>query len=219
MKKSGIYQILNKVNGKSYIGSSINLAWRKTKHFTELRNNKHHSIILQRAFLKYGEDNFEFKILVNCLPEYLIKLEQWFIDNINSEYNVAKIAGSCLGVKRSKESINKKIQTEQANLLPRDLKIIEELKSGRQQKQIAKDFQLSASYITQLKNKYNIVTEVKRKGKNNGFSKLTEKQVKEIKYLLKDKIKQQEIADKYNVKLRTIKAIKSGQNWSHITID
>lgn len=218
MKKSGIYQIINKINGKSYIGSSINLTWRKTKHFTELRNQKHHSIILQKAFNKYGESNFEFKILANCLSEYLIKLEQWFIDNINPEYNVCKIAGSCLGVKRSKESIEKRLKTEQANLLPRDLEIIEALKTGKEQKQIAVDFNLSPSYITQIKNKYNIVTEIKRTGNNNGFSKLTEVQVKEIKYLLRDKVKQQTIADKYNVKLRTIKAIQSGQNWNHITI-
>lgn len=219
MKKSGIYQILNKVNGKSYIGSSINLTWRKTKHFTELRTQKHHSIILQKAFNKYGENNFEFKILANCLPEYLIKLEQWFIDNTNPEYNVSKVAGSCLGVKRRKESIEKRIKTEQSNLLPRDLGVVEALKTGKEQKQIAVDFNLSPSYITQIKNKYNIVTEIKRTGNNNGFSKLTEEQIKEIKYLLKDKVRQQIIADKYNVKLRTIKAIQSGQNWSHITIE
>lgn len=207
------------MNGKSYIGSSINLNWRKTKHFTELRNQKHHSIILQKAFNKYGEDCFEFKVLANCLPKYLIKLEQWFIDNINPEYNVCKIAGSCLGVKRSKESIEKRLKTEQANLLPRDLEVIDALKTGKEQKQIAVDFNLSPSYITQIKNKYNIVTEIKRTGNNNGFSKLTEEQVKEIKYLLKDKVKQQIIADKYNVKLRTIKAIQSGQNWNHITIE
>lgn len=219
MKKSGIYQIVNKVNGKSYIGSSINLTWRKTKHFTELRNQKHHSIILQKAFNKYNEDNFEFKILANTLPEHLIKLEQWYIDNLKPEYNVCRIAGSCLGVKRSKESIEKRLKTEQTHLLPRDLEVIEALKTGKEQKQIAVDFNLSPSYITQIKNKYNIVTEIKRTGNNNGFSKLTEEQVKEIKYLLKDKVKQQTIADKYNVKLRTIKAIQSGQNWNHITIE
>lgn len=219
MKKSGVYQILNKVNGKSYIGSSINLTWRKTKHFTELRNNKHHSIILQKAFIKYGENNFEFKVLTNTLPEHLIKLEQWFIDNLKPEYNVCKIAGSCLGVKRSKESIDKKRATEQANLLPRNLKIIDNLKNGKEQKQIALEFNLSSSYITQIKNKYNIITEIKRTGNNNGFSKFNEEQVKEIKYLLKDKTKQKVIADRYNVKLRTIKAIQSGQNWSHIIID
>ena len=59
----------------------------------------------------------------------------------------------------------------------------------------------------------------KAKGNRNNFSKLTEVQVKEIKYFLKDKVKQQTIADKYNVKLRTIKAIQSGQNWNHITIE
>ena len=59
----------------------------------------------------YNEENFEFKILANCSSEYLIKLEQWYIDNLKPEYNVCKIAGSCLGVKRRQESIDKKRQT------------------------------------------------------------------------------------------------------------
>ena len=99
-----------------------------------------------------------------------------------------------------------------------NLLLVEDLKSGVKQDIIAEKYNLSTSSITQLKKKYNIITD-KAKGDRNNFSKLTEEQVKEIKYLLKDKIKQQTIADKYNVKLRTIKAIQSGQNWSHITID
>lgn len=102
----------------------------------------------------------------------------------------------------------------------RNLQIIEDLKSGIRQDIIAEKYNLSPSVITQLKKKYNVEVETfVRRGQNNNFSKLTEEQVKEIKYLLRDKVKQQIIADKYNVKLRTIKAIASGQNWNHITIE
>lgn len=103
----------------------------------------------------------------------------------------------------------------------RNLQIIEDLKSGIRQDIIAKKYNLSPSVITQLKKKYcpEVNNKEIRRGSNNNFSKLTEEQVKEIKYLLKDKVRQQTIADKYNVKLRTIKAIQSGQNWNHITIE
>ena len=76
MENIGIYQIVNKINGKSYIGSSINLKYRKYSHFRELKHGIHHSLTLQRAYNKYGKDNFEYKILTTCNKEECIKLEQ-----------------------------------------------------------------------------------------------------------------------------------------------
>ena len=35
--RAGVYQIRNLVNGKIYVGSSINLKQRKTSHFSKLR--------------------------------------------------------------------------------------------------------------------------------------------------------------------------------------
>ena len=55
-KKSGIYQIRNLVNGKIYVGSSVNLETRKTPHYWELENNRHNNQHLQRAYNKYGLD-------------------------------------------------------------------------------------------------------------------------------------------------------------------
>jgi group I intron endonuclease len=243
MKTSGIYQIKNKVNGKSYIGSSVRLNKRWKRHLTDLKCNVHHSLALQRAFHKYGSDNFEFSILENCDENLLLEREQFYLDSLKPEYNICSVAGNCLGIKQSEETIEKrkisnskywdsvgrkhkdklKITREQNALVKkqkeqRNLQILEELKSGIRQDIIAEKYNLSPSVITQLKKKYNIVTDIIAKGSNNGFAKLTEEQVKEIKYLLKDKVKQQTIADKYNVKLRTIKAIQSGQNWNHIKI-
>ena len=244
MEKSGIYQIRNKVNSKSYIGSSTRLSKRWKRHLTDLKCNVHHSLALQRAFHKYGSDNFEFTILENCEESKLLDREQYYLNTLKPEYNICKTAGNCLGVTHSEETKQKqkesnkaywdrvgrpfkdkvKIIREQNSLIrqqkeQRNLQIIEDLKSGIRQDIIAEKYNLSPSVITQLKKKNNIVTDIISKGSNNGFSKLTEEQVKEIKYLLKDKVKQQTIADKYNVKLRTIKAIQSGQNRSHIIID
>lgn len=243
MKDSGIYQIKNKINNKSYIGSSIRLNKRWKRHITDLKCNVHHSLALQRAVNKYGLDNFEFLILESCEDEQLLDREQYYLDTLNPEYNICTIAGNCLGIKQSEETKEKrkianskywdsigrkhkdkiKIIREQNSLIKqqkeqRNLKIAEDLKSGIRQDIVAEIYNLSPSVITQLKKKYAIITE-KAKGSNNNFSKLTEEQVKEIKHLLRDRIRQQIIADKYNVKLRTIKAIQSGQNWNHITIE
>jgi group I intron endonuclease len=60
---SGIYKIINLVNNKFYVGSSVNLRTRKAKHFSELRHNKHNNRYLQNAWNNYGEDNFIFVVV------------------------------------------------------------------------------------------------------------------------------------------------------------
>jgi len=101
---SGIYCIINKINNKGYIGSAKNIRIRVNVHSSDLANGIHHSRYLQSSFNKYGPENFGLMILAKCPPEYLIKLEQWFLNNLKPEYNSCKIAGSTLGVKMSEES-------------------------------------------------------------------------------------------------------------------
>lgn len=52
----GVYRWFNTVNGKSYVGSSANINKRKQEHLKGLTSNNHHSIKLQRAWNKYGEN-------------------------------------------------------------------------------------------------------------------------------------------------------------------
>ena len=59
----GIYKITNTITNNFYIGSTVNFYNRFKKHRHSLNNNKHENIHLQRAFNKYGEDFFEFKII------------------------------------------------------------------------------------------------------------------------------------------------------------
>lgn len=102
-KSSGIYQITNKANGEFYIGSARSFEQRCYGHAKSLRKNKHHNIRLQRSWNKYGEESFEFKELLSCDTKDLIMYEQICIDGLKPEYNIAKIAGSCLGTKRADE--------------------------------------------------------------------------------------------------------------------
>ena len=55
-KISGVYQIVNELNGHRYIGSSKNIQHRILVHRSALRRNSHHSIYLQNAFNKYGNE-------------------------------------------------------------------------------------------------------------------------------------------------------------------
>jgi group I intron endonuclease len=57
---TGIYKIMNNINGDCYYGSSINVEKRWGRHIYELKRGSHHNSILQRAWNKYGEVNFTF---------------------------------------------------------------------------------------------------------------------------------------------------------------
>ena len=96
MKISGIYKILNKVNGKYYIGSSNDINNRWTSHKKMLRRNQHDNQHLQYAWNKYGENNFDFLVLNECSNSELLVIEQKYLDNNSIKdnlYNLSFIAG------------------------------------------------------------------------------------------------------------------------------
>lgn len=87
----GVYEIVNIANGKKYIGQSINILTRWKDHIKELNKNKSRCTLLQRAWNKYGADNFVFNILKKCNEDDLDYFETHYIslyDTINSGYNI-----------------------------------------------------------------------------------------------------------------------------------
>ena len=111
--RSGIYEILCIPTGKRYIGSAIDLRCRLRDHRAYLRRSNHHNRYLQRAWNKYGENKFVFRILLYCHKADLIFYEQRAIDlyqvfDSKQGYNLSPTAGSQLGYKHY-ESTKKKI--------------------------------------------------------------------------------------------------------------
>jgi group I intron endonuclease len=76
VKTSGIYKILNKINGKYYVGSAKNIYDRWSDHKKDLKKSRHHNRHLQRAWDKYGKENFELVVVETCVPEALLDREQ-----------------------------------------------------------------------------------------------------------------------------------------------
>ena len=101
---SGIYVIENKINGHRYVGSAVNLKSRWAVHRCMLRKGTHHSQYLQRAWDKYGKAAFKFEVLERWEPEFLIGMEQWWMNMLQPEYNINPVAGNCLGMKHTAEA-------------------------------------------------------------------------------------------------------------------
>lgn len=83
----GIYMIQNKVNGKIYIGQSNNIERRYNEHRYSLNNNKDYNKHLQSAWNKYGQNNFEFTILLECEENQLNTYEEYYIFELMSYDN------------------------------------------------------------------------------------------------------------------------------------
>lgn len=96
MKIQGVYQIRNTLNGKRYIGGSINIDVRWQRHRSDLRRGAHHAIALQRAWNKYGEAAFVFEVLERCALDQTTKREQLAIDSVqqSERYNSAADASA-----------------------------------------------------------------------------------------------------------------------------
>jgi group I intron endonuclease len=104
--QSGIYRWINNLNGKTYVGSGVNLAKRLGNYYNikELSRNPRP---IQDALLKYGHSNFTLEILEYSPKTKLIEREQFYLDLLVPEYNILKYAYSLLGFKHSQESIEK----------------------------------------------------------------------------------------------------------------
>lgn len=78
----GIYKITNQINGKNYIGQSVDIKTRWRKHKESKKDYP-----LYRAFRKYGIDNFTFEILEECPILELNAKEQYYIEKYNAIKN------------------------------------------------------------------------------------------------------------------------------------
>lgn len=82
----GIYKITNNINGKVYIGFSVNIEARYCSHlqraFSNTPNNKEYEKSLYRAIRKYGPENFSLEVVE--LTDDFKEREKYWISHYNS---------------------------------------------------------------------------------------------------------------------------------------
>ena len=98
--KSGIYKIINKIDGKYYVGRAVNIRERWTTHKRNLVKNIHPNFYLQNAWNKYGSENFDFVVVeylennFNLLKEVELRYINKFLEDrkngVDNCYNLSE---------------------------------------------------------------------------------------------------------------------------------
>jgi group I intron endonuclease len=132
---SGIYKIINKLNGKYYVGSAVNIDRRWSRHLYSLKKGIHHNNHLQKAWNKYTKNNFDF-VIVQKLPisiskkELFIEEQKWLDISFKEKektYNTSFLAAG--GGLPGKESWNYgKKRSEESKLKLRGISRTDEVK-------------------------------------------------------------------------------------------
>lgn len=84
---TGIYKITCVPTGTSYIGQSVAIKRRWATHQRELASGKHYNQHLQRAYDKYGKENFTYEILEQCSKDKLNEREEFYIKMFDTYQN------------------------------------------------------------------------------------------------------------------------------------
>jgi len=98
VSKPVIYRIRNVVDGKFYVGSTINTKERFRTHRTRLRSGRHHTPHLQAAWNKHGEECFIFEVVedVASVDELQVAEDRWLVAHVGQPhcYNAGLRSGA-----------------------------------------------------------------------------------------------------------------------------
>ena len=82
-----IYLIINHINGKRYVGQTVNpIHYRWSKHIEEAYGGNKSNSLLHRAIIKYGASNFGINILEECADTELNEKEKNYIKKYDTYY-------------------------------------------------------------------------------------------------------------------------------------
>ena len=151
----GIYSIENLVNHKFYIGESTRIYGRWEDHISQLRGNRHGNIYLQRAWNKYGEENFKFSIVEICKPKQRLKREKYwvkFYDSFYNGYNMNEGGENPQYLKNDKGEIYY-TGLKCSQLTDEKVKeIVQKMLNGDSDRDIANEYNVSINTINRIRN-------------------------------------------------------------------
>ncbi|KAI9708560.1 MAG: hypothetical protein M1812_007967 [Candelaria pacifica] len=106
-KASGVYALVNKINGKSYIGSAVYLSNRILDYQQQAYLASKSTLVIVRAIQKHGFNSFDIYLLEYTSLSDLRTAEQSWLDFYKPEYNTLKLVDSSQEYKHTPESLAK----------------------------------------------------------------------------------------------------------------
>lgn len=213
----GIYQIRNLINGRVYIGQTRQrFEKRYLHHYWKLKRGTHDNPWLQRAFNKYGETQFVFEVLEIIEDGDLINEREFILiqsaKQLNTCYNMIDGGGGRGGIPMSEET--KRRLGELNRVLNTGKRASEETKrkmseSRRGKHRKPEDIQKAVN------TRQNRILS----GTQNGTTKLTSDQAKQIKQMLMCGVPYDVISQKFNISKYNINAIRSNRSWRFVYVD
>ena len=198
----GIYGIKNKVNGKIYIGQSIEIERRYKDHMRDLKKKRHANAHLSNSFNIYGENSWELIVLEECEKEQLSLKEEKWINSFareqiyNENFFIINLTGErnpFFGKKHKIESKKKMSKWKSENYSGESNPNF----GKKQSKEVRLKMTLNRSCATS-------------KG-------LKIEDILEIKELLLCGTKHKIIAEKFGVARTVITRISNGTRWANVT--
>lgn len=236
--RCGIYKITNNINNKCYIGKSVSIEQRWKEHLSAYNWEREKNKPLYLAFQKYGIENFSFEILEECenIRQLLNEKEQFWINYYDSTnqtkgYNITPGGdGHGGGEAHPNHKITKEdvidIRTRYANKERK--KDVEELyknkigSSGFNKIWQGTTWSDIMPEVYTKENKEFHKNNTANKGSSNGRSKLTEKDVYNIRLRKKNGENWQEVFKDYEhtgIKKSSFQYTWQGYNWKHIVVE
>ena len=201
-----IYCIECLQNGKRYIGQTVNYKSRVYDHKSRLRRNKHPNDCLQKAWNKYGENNFKMYIVHRCTQDELDDLERSYIEMYKTlshqfGYNIENGGNS-------KKSASQKTR-DLISLHHADV-------SGENNPMYG--VKMSEESINKVMNNQNYINR-KHKGEDSHLCSISEETARAIKEYFSDNHTEYRgeitaIAKKYNTSTTIVSHIKHGHAWA-----
>jgi group I intron endonuclease len=219
VKKGKIYKIVNKINGKVYVGCTINTLEQRFYEHLYRCNNTDYKSKLYNSIKKYGEENFEIDLIEECDLTVLYENEKKYIekfksfsDGLNSTYG----GEGCLGYIHSEE-IRKKISENTKNGNSHRGKSYEQLYGEKAQEEKNKRKKsVSESWISMSDTEKKVRID-KLKSEVRQKSKYGEDLIKEVKTKFREGLTIKEVSKLYPQISKTyLYSLRDNKRWKEI---